>query len=82
MVRYVHVSCIWYTSFPSLIQDNMIFPMVVGLDSGLVQGKLYNFVQYNVKYVMFILAYIIIILHLSFALLQTPGDDSLTLTEG
>jgi hypothetical protein len=25
--------------------------------------------------VMFILAYIIIILHLSFALLQTPGDD-------
>jgi hypothetical protein len=58
----------------------MIFPMVVGLDSGLVQGKLYNFVQYNVKYVMFILAYIIIILHLSFALLQTPGDDSLTLT--
>jgi hypothetical protein len=52
----------------------MIFPMAVGLASGLVQGKLYNFVQYNVKYVMSILAYIIIILPLSFALLQAPGD--------
>lgn len=49
-------------SFDIHCERNTIFPIVVGMGSWHACNKVHGFIHYNVKYIMFIVAYMTLIL--------------------